>query len=335
MNMPIYKKVYVFAAIAVLASSSFAFADLPEGIKGPRGGGVRASTANQTVANMANEVARVSALEQGSSISNASYNQNGTLDQVTYADGTKTSYSYQTDSDGKITKCTVATDKAAVTFVSGKSGVVEKIFVADKRSGRDSEPLVVINVTKDGPTAYDVSHKPASYEFISRIENALDGMENEKRFARAEYQKNSSAYYDRVENSLAVNKKALAASGIDVSSFITDVGKPGIKAEEKRRIIDEAVNYVRSEAAKDATGESAKDFMMVEKAAREEVLDPAMAIYEGKIEKALAYLYSIIESLMQSKLVLYMDTAKERIDAIINLPEIKKATTESPKALKK
>lgn len=296
--------------------------DVTVDLKGPRGGGISPSTAKQNATNITQEVARVSALETSGDIQNTTYNSDGTLQQITFQDGTKADYGYTLKSDGQIGACTVTSQNFVVDFVADEDRRVSEIRVQSTgQKAQDAPVAIVIDVKGSGPTIYDVSHKPMPYEMAAGLNKAINDLAAVKKDALLEYKTSTNEYYDKVEKSFFDNKKSLLKVGIDVDILLKNINKQGVPDDVRRRVIDEAVGYVEATVRKEDIRDTVREFMEAEEWAKANILDKALASYEDKIKEAIAYISKVIDGLMKSKLALFMSANKERIEAIINLPE--------------
>jgi hypothetical protein len=270
------------------------------------------------------EVDRVRALESQGDISNLTYNQDGTISQVEFRDGTSASYSYNYSADGAINNCEVSTGRTTVGFVANARGAVGQVYVRTAE-GEDerSKPVLVVDVSGIGPKIDEVSRKPVPYELLSGINKSLDDLALAKRKAAEEFQDSSQKYYDLVLSSIESNKDKLATGGIKIERMLKEATGQNVSAAQRREAIDDMVAYIYTEAADKEKAESAAEFIGQEKGVRAKFLTPAIAAYEDKVKNALAYVHKIIDNLLRSKLALYMSANKEKIEALINLPKIK------------
>lgn len=296
-------------------------------LKGPRGGGKTVAAVRQGQENSKNEVFFKNAMDaRNGDIVSISYYESGALSSVTYTNGTRVTYSYNIDDNDKnMNAITLTSGGVNVTFAydaTGKDGVGPTVVItSDSRDEGDfAKPVIVLRMP-DGPTAEKIAHNPFPAEIFPKIKRALEELSRVKDGAIDEYKINSKPYYDVMEKALAENKDKLESTGVSVDVFLKDLAKANIPEETKRDLIDEAVVYIYTEAAKDKTAEAAEEFIKYETDARTNILNPAMEIYEGKIQSAMAYIQMIIDELLQSGLELYMNADKDKIEAIINLPE--------------
>lgn len=303
--------------------------DVEVELKGPRGGSVSAAAVKKNSENTISAVDFARTIESGGDVQNTTYNPDGTISSVLYSGGLRANYSYIKNAKNNIESCQVRTKNFTLNLKANKSGAIRTadIRLADEAS--DRKGLVVVFEPSDTtPTMHDISHKPIPLELISGINKALDDLAKTKSSALEDYNISSSEYYNTVESALRKGKETLMSQGIDVDTLLEDMRKSGIPEEARRRVIDEAVGYINAAATRDKTGHTAREFIDSEKRAKDMILVSALKTYNGKIKEAVEYINKIIESLMKSKLSIFMSADKDKIDAIINLPEIKKSTPE-------
>lgn len=340
MNTPTLRLIMMLTVAAAIvwpscASARSSLTDLDADLKGPKGGGVSVTTVKQNAENMTASVDRAQILESNGDRTNTTYNPDGTIQSVNFSDGTNAEYSYLKDAGENINTCSVNTKNFALNFISDKNGRIKSASMkSGERANKESEVIVFFEPSGVAPTMHDISHKPIPYELVSGINKALDDLAKTKAAALEDYKLSSAEYYDKVEGALKGARNTLTAQGIDVDILLKDV-REGLPEEARRRAIDEAVGYIRAVAAKDKTGNTAREFIDSEQRARDIILVSALKDYNSKIKEAVEYINKIIDSLMKSKLAVFMAADKDKIDAIINLPEIKKVVSENTESRKK
>ena len=300
--------------------------DVSVELKGPRGGGVYVAAVqqNEAMVNSEIQIRQDTDLTQDNATS-VTYNENGTISSVSYPDGTVVLYSdYQLDNDGNIGSFTATTDRGSVIFNSiNPNGGDGKAYVRlSSENGRNSESVVRVFLPDDGHGLNDIATKPLPNEFFKSINKALDDLANARKSAKDEYVSKTEHYYVNVEEKLGKMKNKFVSEGAFVSEFLKEADAAPTQSA-KRKAVDEAVGYLYAKGRSGEKNETIEDFLKVEKGLRDKIIVPEMQIYEGKIESALKYVYSIIDELMKSKLALFMDANKDKIEAIINLPKRK------------
>ena len=186
----------------------------------------------------------------------------------------------------------------------------------------------------DGKGLDDIAKNPLPRKVFENITKALDDLDAIRESAAVDYTKKTEPYYTGIEEKLKAAEAALASEGVYVYEFL-ERSNAASAPEEKRKILQEAVEHIYVAAQTGEPGGAAGEFLVTERDLRDTVIVPEMQIYEDKVRAAMKYLYYVIDELMGADMALYMNADKERIDVLINLPEIKKATPEAPKSEKK
>ncbi|MBN1354402.1 MAG: hypothetical protein JW994_07020 [Candidatus Omnitrophica bacterium] len=195
--------------------------------------------------------------------------------------------------------------------------------------GDDNEPQIVIPFSAgDKSILDDISTKPIDSDFINSIKDALNNLKEERDAAYDEYVKETAPYYNYICSTLKEKFDALKAEGIDLSARFDKLSDINFEDEKERIAIEEVVELIRSEA-EEGGKPVASEFLIIEKECRTSIFKAGEEIYNNHIEKALAYVNDMIDKLLGSKAVLYLNLTKDKnLDAIIRLPEKKKPQKE-------
>ncbi len=248
------------------------------------------------------------------------YNEDGTISSVQYADGTTALYSQEYDGEGNLSVCTVESDGVEIIFSSE-----EKIASLKSAETKNSQPGENKNIVVYCPAKKQdldkIARKPIKFDF-GKIEKAVSEASEFRKKAMEEYKKKTSAYYYKVEKELKNILKALGPKDAKIEKYARELARKDTFDEKRRGIIDEAVIYIYSVAKKDSKNEVVNEFLVPERDLREKILTHELEIYEGRVETALARINKIIDELINSKLALYLDLQKDKIDAVISLPEL-------------
>jgi hypothetical protein len=269
------------------------------------------------------------------------YNEDGHIEKVSYEDGTEFSYSYQYDQDGELVGCQLMSNRGlGIQFTResapGQTGgpeisvtifrlleIGESQRLGDPATGGDdiSEERVVVIYKTSGLRIEDIARTPMKFD-VSKMQDILAEASEEKQKALREYFENTESYYEKVSDELREHFDALA-SETDLGTAFDGLEETGAMDAERRKLIDDAVQLIRSEAENAEEGEkpATEEFLSVEEAQRMEVIGPQRAIYDGKIEEILKTIHAMIDTLLSSKLALYLNLQKDKIETIINLPK--------------
>jgi len=164
---------------------------------------------------------------------------------------------------------------------------------------------------------------------FSKFINTINGVDKDVKEAHDEYIQATEPYYKNMLKELTAKADSLKSEGIDLKPYFSQ-GLDGndIKENIKRSLIDEAVEYVHYEVAKEEGAKVvAENIIMLEERYSQEFLRLSKDNYESKTEKILEYIQGIIDELLTSKLAVYMNKNKQKIDVIINLPELEEEIT--------
>jgi len=278
------------------------------------------------------------------------YSKEGQIDEVILKDGTNVKYSYGYDEKGALSSVTLSTGSLSVAFMAAESmntqpstsnnlpqdnapapqndetglagkepsNKVDSKKPADFGKKPEDKPIIIY-VPPD--SLKQIAHRPIPFDF-DKIKDGFDKTAGEKKKAYDEYMKKTTPYYAKILKELQAGADAMKAEGINMDIDPKSINpKEFIDANQRRRI-DEMVQAIRARS-NERGGEAGETegFLAVEKMYADEFLSPNRAIYEDKIKKAVEYLNSIIDSVIKSKLAVYLNIKNEKIEAIVNLPE--------------
>lgn len=280
------------------------------------------------------------------------YGEEGRLSKVIYVDdnGKETVSTYSYGFNGQeLTSVTISSDDGAkIKFSKKENGQTEISIVFLQSNGNQNRGYSnTISLTPDSEnhTIKDrnTPEKPEE-DIIIVIDDpefdlntiAKEPIDFDKFFhvfadvdkdlgkARDEYAEDTEPYYEKILEELTAKLDSLESEGIDLKPYFSrGLGNNDIKEGMKRRLIDEAVEYVHSEVAKkEDVKVVAGDLIRLEERYSEEFLRLSKDSYESKVERMREYIQGIIDELLTSKLAIYMNKKKEKIDVIINLPEL-------------
>ncbi|OGW75280.1 MAG: hypothetical protein A2Z72_00990 [Omnitrophica bacterium RBG_13_46_9] len=167
----------------------------------------------------------------------------------------------------------------------------------------------------------DIAKTPVKFDF-KELKDTVKKVSDAKEKAHQEYLKNTQPYYDELYKELETRFDSLD-SEIDLDKRFKEF--ENAKGLEKRKLIDDAVEYARSRLGKEeGVKPVTEEFLTVEDRCRKEYLESSKLQYDETIEKALEYVYTVIDRLLSSRLALYLDLKKDKIDVVINLSEEKR-----------
>lgn len=180
---------------------------------------------------------------------------------------------------------------------------------------------VIIYVPDD--TLKQIARKPIDFDF-DKVKDGFDKALKEKNKAYEEYAKNTAPYYDKILNELAGSADGLKAEGVKVDLSSKNKNPDGSIDAGQRKNIDAAVQEI-GRLAKEGRGATrqAERFIALERILANEFLSPNRQIFEDKIKQAVDYVNKIIDAVIKSKLAVYLNANKDKIEAIVNLPEAK------------
>ena len=274
------------------------------------------------------------------------YNEDGTISSVTLDDWTTISYSYERYGNGELASCSLRTDDGTNIVFSNRSdksnlswneaydmqnGAADggrkmfiEIYVNDIKQGNakgpaqssapGSEPharakptLVYSGKTNISPE--EMARTPVKFDF-KNINIAIAKAEGIKKGALKNYEKNSENYYSEVE-------KALVKSG-----FLSN-DKSGMSEQGRREGIDKGVADACSASLNGNGSEVLRELIVKEKVLRGKILT-ALAEYDSRIREAQGNIDDMVDKLINSKLAVYLNAKKDKVDAIVKLPKIEK-----------
>lgn len=166
-----------------------------------------------------------------------------------------------------------------------------------------------------------LAKNPAKFDFeaINKAVTVTSGLQVK---AFSEYVKNTADYYNKMESEIKDNKALHKLEDIKINTFIDKLYKDNTTPEERRSVIDETVVYIKSKTHERTENNIVREFSEFENNLRQTILSPERRAYEGRVKDALDHIYAVIDKLLTSKLVLYMNLKKEKIDVVIRLPKI-------------
>lgn len=286
-------------------------------------------------------------------VADIKYNKDGTINSLILDDGATISYSYERDRSGNLKACSMESGDVRIVFRSNESvntGGIQKtpeageeyvveIYLAgtgrnppspDNSGDRPPDPNKPLPNTKPGPDKpsprsqpvwvfhgkadidlEDIARKPVVFDFKS-IGKAISQAAGLKDVAIREYQKSVSDYYQKVEKVL-MEKKLLSGEPAEAP------GRSG-----RREAVDRAIAGAYNASGQGRGTEELKELIAKERVLRNKMLIPAVAAYEARLKEAQAGIDLMIEKLIDSKLAVYMDVTKKKIDVVVKLPNKQK-----------
>jgi len=186
-----------------------------------------------------------------------------------------------------------------------------------------ADPIIVVLPGPIGEEALDsASRDPLDHDFIARIKDAMKNLAEDRRAAYDEYTKNTEPYYKKTYTTLKKKSEDLKSEGFDLTKYFKGLASPETTETAKRELIDDAVEYIRVMADEEGREKTvALEFLAIEERYSDEFLKFGGEIYDRKIERILEYINAIIDELLGSRLGLYLDAGKDKIDVLINLPK--------------
>lgn len=310
------------------------------------------------------EIAKKNAMEFfNHDIEIVNYNKDGTIGFVKYTDGTKVDYSYEYGKDGRMQACTLESENVKISFKvaktkhrstlgdNGKKNVDIEIYIKEHLDAGDdnppgmtpddhpsshedllpskNKPIIVYHSTAN-VNLNEVARKPIKFDF-KEIKKAVSMAAKLRDDAVKEYEKNTAQYYAEVGTELKNRFAGCGEEDAKLASLLMKVDEKEPAAQEARKTVDEAVDYIRSSAKVDGVSQTKEEFLIFENGLRERILTPATEIYEGRIDAAVEYITIIIDKLIGSRLAVYFDLKKDKIDVIINLKKPLHTTEEEKK----
>jgi len=275
---------------------------------------------------------------QGNNVTSIAYDDNGRIANIVFANGDKVSYSYQFDEEGSLSTCNMA-------FTKGDGGETRNITVTNsdlngdgKLTNDDKEIIIVIKPDAKNPPAPSVKRSnpiesiartPARFDFDA-IMNGLERAHKEKKDGYRSYMKDSDSYYEKTLQALIARRDNMESEQIGLGIETPKTVKGKVFGKEDRTVIEDAVKNIRREVER-ASGERtvAREFLILEDSYRVGILDPSKAVYDGRVKKAQEYLSGVIDELAASNLTLYMKKKNDKIEVVINLPQINEEPQET------
>ena len=273
----------------------------------------------------------------------------GAITSVLYGD-TLFNYSYARDSSGNMVGCTIVSEKGDIKIVLKLVDKIKEPVINGSTQTNGMEPkdlLIEIYIGDDsdntgvGPRASaneparpvaiyrvrqkvdleEMAEKPIKFD-LKEIKKAVSKTAELKDSALKEYMNNTSKYYEEVEKELKNKLKGLDSMEARLRALSEKLEDAGTTNVEKRATIDNIVEYVYVMAEKEGGSKIAKDILVFEKDLRDKILNPEKAVYDKKIEAALEYVHGMIDTLVESKLALFLNLKKDKIEVVVNLPEL-------------
>jgi len=278
--------------------------------------------------------------------------QTGAIISVLYGNALF-NYSYTRDDSGNLVGCTIASEKGEIkivlklsekikeppinggTYTSGQQlrDLLIEIYIGDDSGNTGgggvgpspsatapAKPVVVYRV-RQKVDLEDIAQKPIKFD-LREIKKAVSKTAELKDSALKEYMNNTSKYYEEVEKELKNKLKGIESMEARLRALSEKLEDAGMSNGEKRTTIDKIVEYVYVMAEKEDGSKISKDILVFEKSLREKILNPEKAIYDKKIEAALEYVHGMIDTLVESKLALFLNLKKDKIEVVVNLPEL-------------
>lgn len=266
----------------------------------------------------------------GEGIAEIVYNEDGSLKFILLDDGTTVSYLYERNDHGKLTGCSIEIGDLKIVFRIRKDDPViagvgseytVEIYLNDHgtvpAAPKDgpgvpaaSKPPIAVFHGKGDIDFEDIARTPAKFDF-KNINEAVTETERSKNAAVTQYEKSLSTYYKEMDKVLA--KKGLLLKG-----------RKDMPEQAARRAVDRSVADAYDRIAKGVRSRDLEDIVDADKVLRSKVLLPAGEAYEARIKEARIRMDQVIDDLIASKLTLYINSKKDKMDAIVKLPEIKK-----------
>lgn len=233
-----------------------------------------------------------------------------------------------TNSDGINTDKQLHTANTNPKVYEPITGSFEDDPESNKTDFRDPEkspkpvdkPAITIYVPQDALP--QIAHSSIDFD---KIKDGFEKALKEKNEAYEEYMKKTAPYYGKILNELAASADGLKAEGVKVDLGAKNKNPDGSMDAGERKNVDEVVQEIRRRA-KEGRGEArqAGRFIAVERILADEFLSPNRQIFEDKIKQAVGYVNKVIDEVIKSKLAVYLNARKDKIEAIVNLPEAKK-----------
>ncbi len=272
-------------------------------------------------------------------IDGVQYNKDGTISSVKYDDGTTANYKYDFGSDGKITECSISAGDVTVVIKEGEKssgpdqdqpvGLIVEVYdnsahaiepgrtngkpdttkPAPAVKGEPAKPIAVYHLKGDA-TIEDIAKKPIKFD-IKDVEGAISKAAMLKSSAAKEYVDMTKEYYLKMEKEL-VKMGAIPGNADGVSEL------------ERRRRVDDAVEEINRQAQKKAPTKEYSELLAAERTLRGKFVTQAEEIYDDKVKKAQKYINDMIDNLIASRIAVYMNVKKDKMDVLINLQNGKK-----------
>lgn len=254
------------------------------------------------------------------------YNEDGTISSALFADGTKVEYSYEREENGEIKECLIDAGKTQMVFTTGEKKDTVNVAISQKQGKpgeKETAPKIIIYYPENTVKLEDVARKPVKFD-VREIDKAMARASRMEKAALNAYLGKTAQYYEKVGAELRRNIKELAQPGVKIENTAEKIPAGGALTPEERKAIDEAVARIRAKAGRDGSEEALAEFLSFEDSLRRGILAPEKAAYDKKIESAVRYIDGMIDKLINSRLALYLNIDKDKIDAVISLPELKK-----------
>jgi len=208
----------------------------------------------------------------------------------------------------------------------------EKYFITyTPRGGMDDgekpNPVIIFAIS-EGYAGEDPLKKAASDpsylpDLMESIRNGLNEAGGAGQDAYEQYLENSSTYYEKAYQTIFSNLKKLKEGGIVTGDGFEKIKNTGALSREARDVIDGIVEAIELEAQPGeipyGSVDEIAEQLYVYKA---EYLLPAIEIYDSRIEESLKYIQDVIDGVIASRVALYFNIEKEKIDVLINLPKL-------------
>ena len=279
---------------------------------------------------------------------NVTYDKDGRISSVEYLTGETVQYSYRYNEDNKLVSFALTASNGVKIAISenppdgmglpGSGGMTEhqenEIYISieypeesgiqdeDETTHEPTQTVIVIHA-EDEFDLEEIAATPIEFNLFREVKEAIDKAIAEREVAYKEYMKKTKTYYVETHQELKTRFSLLESEGIDLTENFKNLSEGDITSAAGRKAIDEAVSYIRSAEEALSEKKASNEFLALETEYREKILELNNKAYEGKVEKALEYIYGVIDELLNSRLALYLNNKNEKIEVIINLPTIK------------
>ena len=206
------------------------------------------------------------------------------------------------------------------------TGGAEPSGDGDNEGKRENPPIVIIIPdTGDGDDPIEkVAKDPSRLKpLIDDIRDALANAGTAGQGAYEQYLENSSTYYEKAYQAIFSNLKKLKEDGIVAGDGFEKIKYTNASSQKARAVIDKIVEAIETEAQPGEVPDGSVDEIAEQLYAyKAEYLLPAVELYDRRIEESLKYIQDVIDGVIASRVALYFNIEKEKIDVLINLPKL-------------